>query len=139
MPVLRSTVIFGCSLLGAGAIAMAVPATSNAACLLGISGLICNDGILNSSTLGPQVGIGNSGGFNGGVLNAGAGNVGILNNGVANAGVLNSGLANQGIGNNGTANQGILNGGTGSQGVLNFGGGSLLGLAPGGKLLGIGS
>ena len=138
MSAFRSTVIFGCSLLGAGAVAMAVPATSNAACLLGISGLICNDGILNSSTLGPQVGIGNSGGFNGGILNSGLGNVGILNNGGANAGVLNNGFLNTGIGNLGTANQGILNGGTGQQGLLNFGGGSLLGLAPGGHLLGIG-
>jgi PPE-repeat protein len=131
MPFIRSTVVLGCSLLGAGAIAMAVPATSSAACLLGISGLICNDGILNSSTLGPQVGIGNSGGFNGGILNSGVGNVGILNNGVANAGVLNNGALNQGVGNLGTANQGILNGGTGRQGILNFGKGSLLGLAGG--------
>jgi PPE-repeat protein len=126
MPVICSTVIFGCSLLGAGAIAMAVPATSNAACLLGIQGLVCTNGILNS---GPSVGIGNSGGFNGGVLNSGVGNVGILNNGVANQGVLNNGAINQGIGNLGTANQGILNGGTANQGILNFGKGSLLGLA----------
>jgi PPE-repeat protein len=138
MPTIRPFVIFGCSLMGASAIALAIPATSNAACLLGIQGLVCHDGILNSSTLGPQVGIGNSGGFNGGVLNSGVGNVGILNNGVANAGVLNNGFTNTGIGNLGTGNQGILNGGTAQQGVLNFGGGSLLGLAPGGKLLGIG-
>lgn len=138
MPSIRPFVIFGCSLMGAGAIALAIPATSNAACLLGIQGLVCHDGILNSSTLGPQVGIGNSGGYNGGVLNSGVGNVGILNNGGANAGVLNNGFVNTGIGNLGTGNQGILNGGTGQQGVLNFGGGSLLGLAPGGKLLGIG-
>ena len=49
MPFIRSTVIFGCSLMGAGAIAMAVPATSNAACLLGIQDLVCNDGILDSN------------------------------------------------------------------------------------------
>jgi PPE-repeat protein len=131
MPVIRSTVILGCSLLGAGAIAMAVPATSSADnCLLGIQGLVCTSGLLNNSLVpGSQIGIGNSGGFNGGILNSGVGNVGVLN----------SGVGNQGIGNNGTLNQGILNGGTGQQGVLNFGGGSLLGLAPGGHLLGIGT
>jgi PPE-repeat protein len=120
MPTLRPLVIFGCSLAGASAIALAVPATSSAACLLGIQGLVCTNGILNS---GPNVGIGNSGGLNGGVLNSGIGNNGTLN---------------QGIGNLGTANQGILNGGTGQQGILNLGGGSLVGLAPGGHLLGIG-
>lgn len=125
MSLIRSTVIFGCSLLGAGAISMAVPAISSADCLLGISGLICNTGILNS---GPSVGIANSGGFNGGILNSGIGNLGVLN----------SGNLNEGVGNNGNLNQGILNGGTGQQGVLNFGGGSLLGLAPGGHLLGLG-
>ena len=138
MPTLRPFVIIGCSLVGASAIALAVPATSNAACLLGIQGLVCHDGILNSSTLGPQVGIGNSGGFNGGVLNAGVGNVGILNNGIANGGVLNGGTGNVGIGNQGSFNQGLLNAGTGNQGILNLGGGSLAGLAPGGHLLGIG-
>jgi PPE-repeat protein len=129
MPSLRPLVILGCSLAGASAIALAVPATSSADnCLLGVQGLVCTSGILNSNTLGPNIGIGNSGGFNGGILNSG----------VLNTGVLNSGIGNQGIGNNGTANQGILNGGTGQQGVLNFGGGSLVGLAPGGHLLGIG-
>jgi PPE-repeat protein len=129
MQAIRSTVIFGCSLLGAGAIAMAVPAISSADnCLLGIKGLVCTSGILNSNTLGPNIGIGNSGGFNGGILNSGLANVGVLNQGVGNAG----------IGNLGSANQGILNGGTARQGILNFGGGSLLGLAPGGHLLGIG-
>ncbi|WP_101949967.1 hypothetical protein [Mycobacterium sp. 3519A] len=139
MASLRPFVIFGCSLVGAGAIAMAVPATSSADnCLLGIKGLVCTSGVLNSNTLGPNIGIGNSGGFNGGILNSGLGNVGILNGGVLNAGVANQGAGNFGIANLGTANQGILNGGTGRQGLLNFGGGSLLGLAPGGKLLGIG-
>ena len=139
MSFFRSTVILGCSLLGAGAIAIAVPATSSAGCLLGISGLICNDGILNSSTLGPQVGIGNCGGFNGGILKCdGAGNVGILNSGGPNFGVLNKGLGNAGIGNFGNANKGVLNLGNGQSGLLNAGGGSLLGLAPGGYLLGIG-
>jgi len=129
MPSLRPLVIFGCSLAGAGAIALAVPATSSADnCLLGVQGLVCTSGILNSNTLGPNIGIGNSGGFNGGILNSG-----VLNNGV-----LNSGIGNQGIGNNGTGNFGILNGGTAQQGILNFGGGSLVGLAPGGHLLGIG-
>jgi len=129
MSKLRPLVIFGCSLAGASAIALAAPAISSADnCLLGIKGLVCTNGILNSDTLGPNIGIGNSGGFNGGILNSGLGNVGILN----------QGALNQGVGNLGTANQGILNGGTARQGVLNFGGGSLLGLAPGGKLLGIG-
>jgi PPE-repeat protein len=129
MSKVRSFTILGCSLLGAGAVALAVPATSSADnCLLGVQGLVCTSGILNSNTLGPNIGIGNSGGFNGGILNSGVGNVGVLNQGVLN----------QGIGNLGTANQGILNAGTGRQGVLNFGGGSLLGLAPGGHLLGIG-
>ena len=50
MSAIRSTVIFGCSLLGAGAIAMAVPATSNAACLLGIPGVVCTNGVLNTPT-----------------------------------------------------------------------------------------
>ena len=50
MPFIRSTVIFGCSLMGADAIAMAVPATSNAACLLGMNqDLVRNDGILDSN------------------------------------------------------------------------------------------
>jgi PPE-repeat protein len=129
MASLRPLVILGCSLAGAGAIALAVPATSSADnCLLGVQGLVCSSGILNSNTLGPNIGIGNSGGFNGGVLNSG-----LLNNGL-----LNSGVGNQGIGNNGTGNFGILNGGTGRQGILDLGGGSLVGLAPGGHLLGIG-
>jgi PPE-repeat protein len=131
MPSLRPLVILGCSLAGAGAIALAVPATASAEnCLLGIRGLVCTNGILNSDVVPgfPSVGIGNSGGLNGGILNSGVGNVGVLN----------SGIGNQGIGNNGTANQGILNGGTAQQGILNFGGGSLVGLAPGGHLLGIG-
>jgi len=129
MSKLRPLAILGCSLAGAGVIAMAAPAVSSADnCLLGVQGLVCKSGILNSNTLGPNIGIGNSGGFNGGILNSGLLNVGVLNQGVGNAG----------IGNLGTANQGILNGGTAQQGVLNFGGGSLLGLAPGGHLLGIG-
>jgi PPE-repeat protein len=139
MPKLRSFTILGCSLIGAGAIAMAVPATSSADnCLLGVQGLVCTSGILNSNTLGPNIGIGNSGGFNGGILNSGVLNGGVLNSGASNFGVANQGFGNVGIANLGTANQGILNGGTARQGVLNFGGGSLLGLAPGGKLLGIG-
>src|ERR1700741_1068980 len=117
MPTIRPFVILGCSLLSAGAIAMAVPATSSAACLLGIKGLACNNGILNSNTLGPQVGIGNSGGFNGGILNSGLGNVRILNNRAANGGVLNGGTANLGIGNQGVGNQGLLNAGDGNHGI----------------------
>jgi PPE-repeat protein len=129
MPALRPFVLFGCSLVGAGAIALAVPATSSADnCLLGVQGLVCTSGILNNGIPGTQIGIGNSGGFNGGILNSGFGNAGILNNG----------NLNQGIGNFGNVNQGALNLGNGNSGLLNAGGGSLLGLAPGGHLLGIG-
>jgi PPE-repeat protein len=129
MPTLRPLVIFGCSLVGASAIALAIPATSSADnCLLGVQGLVCTNGILNNGIPGTQIGIGNSGGFNGGILNSGFGNAGILNNG----------NLNQGIGNFGNVNQGALNLGNGNSGLLNAGGGSLLGLAPGGHLLGIG-
>ncbi|MDT7763585.1 MAG: hypothetical protein QOC63_3005 [Mycobacterium sp.] len=98
MSAFRSTVIFGCSLLGAGAIAMAVPATSNAACLLGISGTVCNNGILSSPgstgilNLGPlNTGIGNIGIGNTGLLNIGAGNVGGVNLGTGHHGLLGLG------------------------------------------------
>jgi PPE-repeat protein len=129
MPALRPFVLFGCSLVGASAIALAVPATSSADnCLLGVQGLVCDTGILNFGVPGTQVGIGNSGGFNGGILNSGFGNVGVLN----------QGNLNQGIANFGNVNQGALNLGNGNSGLLNAGGGSVLGLAPGGHLLGIG-
>jgi hypothetical protein len=95
MSVLRSTVILGCSLLGAGAIAIAAPATSNAACLFGIKSLVCDNGILTSPgsagilNIGPgSTGVGNLGPFNTGLLNIGAGNTG-----AANIGVFNTGLA----------------------------------------------
>jgi PPE-repeat protein len=138
MPVIRSTVILGCSLLGAGAIAMAVPATSSADnCLLGVQGLVCDTGILNFGIPGTQIGIGNSGGFNGGILNSGFGNVGGVNNGNLNQGLANFGNVNQGGLNFGNNNSGLLNA-NGNSGLLNHGGGSLLGLAPSGHLLGIG-
>jgi hypothetical protein len=88
MSAIRSTVIFGCSLLGAGAIAMAVPATSNAACLLGIQSLVCNNGVLSSPG---STGIGNIGAFNTGLLNIGVGNVGGVNLGNLHHGVLGLG------------------------------------------------
>ena len=98
MSFIRSTVILGCSLLGAGAVAMAVPATSNAACLLGISSLVCNNGVLSTPTstgilnLGPHnTGIGNIGAFNTGLLNIGIGNTGALNSGNFHSGLLGSG------------------------------------------------
>ena len=98
MPVIRSAVILGCSLLGAGAIAMAVPATSNAACLLGISSLVCNNGVLSTPgstgvlNLGPgNTGIGNIGAFNTGLLNVGIGNTGGLNFGNFHSGLLGAG------------------------------------------------
>jgi len=98
MSFIRSTVILGCSLLGAGAVAMAVPATSNAACLLGISSLVCNNGVLRTPTstgilnLGPHnTGIGNIRAFNTGLLNIGIGNTGALNSGNFHSGLLGSG------------------------------------------------
>jgi PPE-repeat protein len=106
--VIRSTVILGCSLLGAGAIAIAAPATSNAACLFGIKSLVCDNGVLTSPgsagilNFGPgSTGIGNLGPANTGLLNIGAGNtgaanIGILNTGAANIGVLKTGLLGTG-------------------------------------------
>src|SRR3954454_5628344 len=61
----------------------------------------------------------------------------VCTNGILNSDVV-PGFPNVGTGNSGGLNQGILNGGTNQQGILNFGGGSLVGLAPGGHLLGIG-
>jgi hypothetical protein len=109
MSAIRSTVILGCSLLGAGAIAMAVPATSNAACLLGISSLVCNNGVLSSpgST---------------GIINTGPGSTGILNLGPANTGIGNIGAFNTGLLNIGTANTGGLNLGNFHSGILGLGG-----------------
>ena len=90
---IRSTVIFGCSLLGASAIAVAVPATSNAACLLGITGLVCNNGVLSSPG---STGIVNTGPFSTGILNLGPLNTGIGNIGAGNTGLLNIGGGNVG-------------------------------------------
>jgi hypothetical protein len=109
MPVIRSTVILGCSLLGAGAIAMAVPATSNAACLLGISSLVCNNGVL--STPGST-----------GILNLGPGNTGVGNIGAANTGLLNIGIGNFGAANIGNFNSGALGLGNFHTGLLGSGG-----------------
>ena|ERR1700738_1516920 len=95
MALMRSTVILRCSLLGAGVIAMAVPATSNAACLLGISSLVCNNGVLSSpgSTC---------------ILNLGPGNTGIGNIGIGSFGLLNIGGPNVGAANIGTGHVGLL-------------------------------
>jgi hypothetical protein len=62
---------------GAGAVALAVPATSNAACLLGISSLVWH--------------IGNIGAANTGLLNVGTLNTGALNLGNFHSGILGLG------------------------------------------------
>jgi Pentapeptide repeats (8 copies) len=104
MSAFRSAVIFGCSLLGASAIAVAVPATSNAACLLGIKSLVCNNGVLSSPgstgiiNTGPgSTGILNLGPFNTGIGNIGAGNTGLLNIGAGNVGAVNVGVLHHGL------------------------------------------
>jgi PPE-repeat protein len=105
MSVIRSTVILGCSLLGAGAIAIALPATSNAACLLGIKSLVCDNGILTSPG---SAGILNFGPGSTGIGNLGPGNTGLLNIGAANFGAANIGIANVGAANIGTLKHGLL-------------------------------
>jgi PPE-repeat protein len=105
MSFIRSTVILGCSLLGASAVAMAVPATSNAACLLGISSLVCNNGVLSSPG---STGIINFGPGSKGILNLGPGNTGIGNIGTLNTGLLNIGGVNNGALNLGNFHSGIL-------------------------------
>ncbi len=100
MPKLRPLIIFGCSLVGASAMALAVPVTSNAACLFGIQGLVCNNGVLSSPG---SVGI-----LNIGPGSTGIGNLGPANTGLLNIGGLNTGAANIGIGNTGAANIGVL-------------------------------
>jgi hypothetical protein len=72
---------------------MAVPATSNAACLLGISSLVCNNGVLTSPT---SAGILNLGPYNTGI-GIGAANTGLLNVGTLNTGALNLGNSHSGI------------------------------------------
>src|SRR2546430_15363379 len=99
MQTLRPFVLFGCSLVGASAIALAVPATSSADnCLLGIHGLVCTNGILNSNTLGPNIGIGNSVGINRGILNSPMLNI---------MGLIKV-IVNKGSGDDSTTKQGLL-------------------------------
>jgi PPE-repeat protein len=105
MPKLRSLTILGCSLLGAGTIAMVAPATSNAACLFGISGGICDYGILTTPT---STGILNFGPGSTGIANLGPGNTGAANFGALNTGLLNAGVANFGVGNFGIGKTGLL-------------------------------
>jgi PPE-repeat protein len=105
MPKLRSLTILGCSLLGAGAIAMIAPATSNAACLFGIQGGVCDYGIL---TTPGSTGIVNFGPGSTGILNLGPGNTGAANFGALNTGLLNAGIANTGVANFGIAKTGLL-------------------------------
>jgi hypothetical protein len=108
MPKFRSLVIVGCSLLGASTIAMANPAASNAACLLGLQNVVCNNGILS---VPGSTGIINTAPGSSGILNLGP-----LNNGIGNIGGLNTGLLNIGVGNTGAANLG-----TGHHGLLGLG------------------
>jgi pentapeptide repeat protein len=68
-----------------------LPATSNAACLLGISSLVCNNGVLTSPT------ILNVGPYNTGIANIGAANTGLGNVGAFNIGALNLGNFHSGI------------------------------------------
>jgi PPE-repeat protein len=109
MPKLRSLTILGCSLLGAGAIAMVAPATSSASCLFGIQGGVCDYGVL--TTPGST-----------GIANFGPGSTGILNMGPANTGAANFGTFNWGLGNIGVGNVGGLNLGAGHTGLLGLGG-----------------
>ncbi len=108
MSVIRSTVILGCSLLGAGAIAIAAPATSNAACLFGIKSLVCDNGVLSSP--------GSAGILNFGPGSTGIGNLGPGQTGLLNIGGLNAGAANIGVGNIGLAGIGV-----GKRGLLGLG------------------
>ncbi|MFG1934280.1 hypothetical protein ACGFK1_27110 [Mycobacterium sp. NPDC048908] len=105
MPKLRSLTILGCSLLGAGTIAMVAPATSNAACLFGIQGGVCDYGVL--TTPGSK-GIVNFGTGSTGILNLGPHNTGLGNLGAFNGGALNAGLGNIGVGNFGIGKHGLL-------------------------------
>ncbi|HEX4586969.1 MAG TPA: hypothetical protein VH185_03260 [Mycobacterium sp.] len=107
MSVIRSTVIFGCSLLGASAISMAVPAISSADCLLGLQNVVCNNGVLSVPT---STGIINTGPFSSGILNLGPVNNGIGNIGGFNTGLLNIGAFNTGAANIGTGHVGVLGG-----------------------------
>ena len=104
MSKVRPLVIFGCSLVSAGALALAVPATSHASCLLGIPSLVCNNGVLSSPgsagilNIGPgSTGIGNLGPGNTGLLNIGAGNIGAANIGIANVGAAGIGVLKHGL------------------------------------------
>lgn len=94
MPKFRSIVIVGCSLLGASTIAMANPAASHADCLLGLSSVVCNNGVLSTPT---STGILNLGPFNTGIGNLGVGNKGLLNIGDFNTGAANLGTGHHGL------------------------------------------
>jgi hypothetical protein len=100
MSMIRSTVLLGAAVVGAGAIA-----------LLGAGAASADSGI----NLGP--------GSNDGVLNGGAGNTGVLNFGYGNKGILNLGNGGTGVANIGNGSTGILNIGNGSGGVVTVGDG----------------
>jgi hypothetical protein len=140
MPSIRSGLVLGATLLGAGAIALVGAGTASADCgLLNSPAFQQNCGVLNGGA--GNNGVGNNllspGGLNNGILNGfvlnngignnllspGGGNNGILNQGTYNGlapglNVLNLGTFNNGIANIGTSNTGIANIGTGHTGVL---------------------
>src|SRR5690349_5895651 len=95
MPIRRTLAIVGCSLAGASAIALAMPATASAGCLLGIPGSVCDYGVLTApgstgvlNTTAGSNGVGNLGGPSWGLLNIGPGNIGTANVGAGHVGVL---------------------------------------------------
>jgi hypothetical protein len=108
MPIRRTLAVLGCSLAGASAIALAMPATASAGCLLGIPNVVCDNGILTApgST---------------GVLNTSPGSLGIANLGGPSWGVANIGGFNAGAANIGGFNAGAANIGTGHTGLLGIG------------------
>ena len=130
MPLIRSTVLLGASLVGAGAIVLIGAGSASADCgLLNAPG---NCGVLNGGVA--NNGVGNNllspGGANNGILNGGVFNNGVGNN-LLSPGGFNNGILNQGAGNGllpglnvlnlGTLNNGIANIGTGNTGIANIG------------------
>jgi hypothetical protein len=134
MSSIRSGLVFGATLLGAGAIALvgAGGASADSCGLLNRPSLPPNCGVLNNGY--GNNGIANNllspGGLNNGLANGGVRNIGIGNN-LLSPGGYNNGILNQGTGNGfagglnvlnlGVANNGILNIGTGNTGIANIG------------------
>lgn len=140
MPSIRSGLVLGATLCGAGAIALVGAGSASADCgLLNVPSIPPNCGVLNSGY--GNNGVANNllspGGLNNGLANGGVRNIGVgnnllapggFNNGILNQGsfnglapglnVLNLGTLNNGIANIGTGNTGIANIGTGHTGIL---------------------